>query len=293
MSMKKMHFSILINAPKENVWHAMLDAESFRAWTKAFNVTSYFEGDWSEGSKMLFLGSDPMTGETGGMVARVAENRPYEYVSLEHVGIIKNGVEDTTSEEIKKWVPAFENYTFKEKDGQTEVLVDMDAEEENLPMFETMWPQALQILKKIAESGLVPITIEVTVQAPMDHVWETWTSPEHIVQWAFASDDWEAPAAENDVRVGGRFKTAMSAKDKSTGFDFTGTYTVVEPRKRIEYDMDGDDHRHVSILFTEFPEGVRVAETFDPETENPADMQRSGWQSILDNFKRYAEGANT
>lgn len=135
-----------------------------------------------------------------------------------------------------------------------------------------------------------PITVETVVNAPIAHVWKAWTEPEHIMQWAFASDDWEAPAAENDVRVGGTFRTVMAAKDKSTSFDFTGTYSVVTLHERIEYDMS--DGRHVTTTFTQAPDGVRVTETFDPETENSEEMQRTGWQAILDNFKRHAERTN-
>lgn len=131
------------------------------------------------------------------------------------------------------------------------------------------------------------ITVQAVVNAPIDKVWERWTKPEHIVRWAFASDDWEAPSAENDLRAGGRFKTAMAAKDKSAGFDFTGTYTAVQEHKLIEYDID--DGRHVKVEFAESPEGVRITETFEPENTYPKDMQRSGWQAILDNFKKYAE----
>lgn len=133
-----------------------------------------------------------------------------------------------------------------------------------------------------------PITVETTINAPISKVWEYWNQPEHIIHWAFASDDWEAPASENDLREGGKFKTTMAAKDKSASFDFTGTYSVVKEHEVIEYDMD--DGRHVKVEFTESPEGVKVAETFDPENENSEDMQRGGWQSILDNFKNYVEG---
>lgn len=150
--MQKLNFSIVIDAPKEKVWHAMLDDRPYREWTLAFNPGSYYKGDWSRGSKMLFLGPDPETGQEGGMVSRIAENRPYEYISIEHIGIIQNGIEDTTSEDARKWAPAFENYTFKEKDGATEVLVDVDVEDEHAEMFDKMWPEGLQRLKKIAEA---------------------------------------------------------------------------------------------------------------------------------------------
>jgi uncharacterized protein YndB with AHSA1/START domain len=150
--MQKLNFSIVIDAPKEKVWHAMLDDKPYREWTSAFNPGSYYKGDWSRGSKMLFLGPDPETGQEGGMVSRIVENRPYEYISIEHMGMIRNGIEDTTSEAARKMAPAYENYTFREKDGATEVLVDMDAEEEYAEMFNKMWPEGLQRLKKIAEA---------------------------------------------------------------------------------------------------------------------------------------------
>jgi uncharacterized protein YndB with AHSA1/START domain len=131
------------------------------------------------------------------------------------------------------------------------------------------------------------ITVRTSVNAPIEKVWECWNKPEHIKRWAFASDDWEAPAAENDVQVGRKFKTVMAAKDKSASFDFAGTYTAVKEHELIEYDMD--DGRHVKVVFEETPEGVRVTETFDPENENPEEVQRNGWQAILGNFKKYVE----
>ena len=134
---------------------------------------------------------------------------------------------------------------------------------------------------------LTPITVSITVNAPITKVWACWNEPEHITKWAFASDDWEAPVAENDVRTGGTFKTVMAAKDKSESFDFGGTYTAVTEHELIEYDMT--DGRHVKVEFKETPEGVVIIETFDPEGENPDDMQRAGWQAILENFKKHVE----
>lgn len=132
-----------------------------------------------------------------------------------------------------------------------------------------------------------PITVETIVKAPMEKVWECWNKPEHITKWAFASDDWEAPEAENDLKVGGKFRTKMAAKDKSASFDFGGTYTAVKEHELIEYDMG--DTRHVKNEFTQTPDGVKIVTTFDPERENTEEKQRSGWQAIADNFKKYAE----
>lgn len=131
------------------------------------------------------------------------------------------------------------------------------------------------------------ITVETIVNAPMEKVWAYWNKPEHITHWAFATDDWEAPAAENDLRVGGKFKTTMAAKDKSQSFDFGGIYTAVKEHELLEYTLG--DARQVKVEFTQVPEGVKIVETFDPENENSKEMQKNGWQAILDNFKKYTE----
>lgn len=149
--MEKLHASIFINAPREKVWNTMLDDATYREWTAPFNPGgSYYQGSWEEGSKIIFLGPGE-DGKEMGMVSRIAENRPHEFLSIEHLGIVKDGVEDTTSEEATKWSPAFENYTFTEQDGGTLVTIDQDIEGEYKAMFDEMWPKALQKLKEIAE----------------------------------------------------------------------------------------------------------------------------------------------
>lgn len=131
------------------------------------------------------------------------------------------------------------------------------------------------------------ITVETTISAPVAKVWECWNDPQHITQWAFASDDWEAPHAENDVRVGGTFVTTMAAKDGSARFDFNGVYTAVLPLERIEYTIEGG--RKVAIEFRALAGKTKIIETFEMENENPAEMQRAGWQAILENFKKHVE----
>lgn len=131
------------------------------------------------------------------------------------------------------------------------------------------------------------ITVEAIVNAPVQKVWEAWTAPEHITQWCAASDDWHAPHAENDVRVNGKFKTVMAAKDGSVSFDFEGTYSKVEPQKIIAYRIV--DGRQVEVHFTRQGDATRVVETFEAEDINPIDVQRGGWQAILDSFKAHVE----
>ncbi len=132
-----------------------------------------------------------------------------------------------------------------------------------------------------------PITVETTVNAPIEEVWEYWTTPEHIKQWNNASNDWHTPTATNDLREGGTFTARMEAKDKSAGFDFGGTYTKVLEHKQIDYTMS--DGRKVSIEFNDHGGHTHITESFDPESENSLEMQQQGWQAILNNFKKYAE----
>lgn len=138
------------------------------------------------------------------------------------------------------------------------------------------------------------ITISALVNKPVAHVWKIWTEPAHITQWNAASDDWHCPKASNDLRTGGTFSSTMAAKDGSFSFDFGGVYDDVKAPGsgpgRIAFTMG--DGRSCEILFTEENGSTRVVESFDAETQNPVEMQRSGWQAILDRFKKHAEAHN-
>jgi uncharacterized protein YndB with AHSA1/START domain len=144
--MKTLHFHISLNAPKETVWKTMLEPDSYKVWTTEFTPGSYYEGSWNKGAKIRFLSPD---GE--GMSSEIAENRKYEFISVKHLGIIKNGIEDRESPEAKAWALSFENYTFTEKAGVTELRVDMEIEPENEKMFKDVWPKALAKLKQLCE----------------------------------------------------------------------------------------------------------------------------------------------
>lgn len=135
--------------------------------------------------------------------------------------------------------------------------------------------------------ALTPIIVSTIVAVPAAKAWECWTEPKHIVQWNAASDDWHTPRATNDLREGGSFTSRMEAKDGSVGFDFEGTYTKIVPYKQIDYVMS--DGRKVSVQFVERDGKTEMTETFDPETENPTEMQRAGWQAILESFRKHAE----
>ncbi len=133
------------------------------------------------------------------------------------------------------------------------------------------------------------ITVATTVHAPVATVWKCWTLPEYITQWNHASDDWHCPYAENDLRVNGTFKSTMAAKDGSMSFDFEGVYTAVDEHKRIEYTLA--DGRKVKITFLAEGAKTTVTEEFDPENINSRELQKGGWQAILDNFKKITEQA--
>jgi uncharacterized protein YndB with AHSA1/START domain len=134
------------------------------------------------------------------------------------------------------------------------------------------------------------ITVETTVAAPVDRVWRAYTSPDAIVQWNSASDDWHTTTATVDLRAGGAFSSRMEAKDGSVGFDFAGTYTEVVEHERIAYTL-GD--RAAEVVFRTEPAGTTVRVTFDGESTHSIDMQRQGWQAILDSFRRYVEGGGS
>jgi len=130
------------------------------------------------------------------------------------------------------------------------------------------------------------ITVETTIARPLDLVWKAYTSPEHITQWNFASDDWHCPSATVDLREGGAFFSRMEARDGSSGFDFEGVFTRLVEGELIEYSMG---ERQARVQFEDSESGVGVRVSFDSDGAAPEDMQRAGWQAILDNFRRHVE----
>lgn len=140
------------------------------------------------------------------------------------------------------------------------------------------------------EKTKTKITVATTVDRPSKEVWEMWTSPGHITNWNFASDDWQCPTAENDLREGGKFVSRMEAKDGSAGFDFSGVYDEIILHKLIAYTMD--DGRKVRINFDEKEGKTKITQIFEAEDSHSIDEQKNGWQSIMDNFKKYADSIN-
>lgn len=131
------------------------------------------------------------------------------------------------------------------------------------------------------------ITVSAVINCQINKVWEFWNGSNHITQWNFASDEWCAPSADVDFKVGGKFSNRMEAKDGSMGFDFNGTYTAIHDGELVAYDIE--DGRKVEVRFESKDNQTVVTETFEAEDMNSIDLQRAGWQAILDNFKKYAE----
>lgn len=143
---EKLTYSITIGTSREQVWHALFDDEPFRKWSGVFAEGSHYVGDWSEDSEIRFL-----TEDNDGMISVIDRNRPYEFMSIRHLGYIRQGVEDTESDEVKSWTPAFENYTLKEVDGATHLTVETDTFNDFVEYFNETWPKALVVVKKMAE----------------------------------------------------------------------------------------------------------------------------------------------
>lgn len=144
--MEKKHFSIKINASRQKVWDILWGETTYPQWTAAFTEGSAIETDWKEGSKVLFLDGKGM-----GMVSKIETSRPPEFLSFKHLGIVKDGVEDLTSKEVLEWSGAEENYTLKEINGHTEVVVDLGLAEVDMEFLADVWPKALEKLKGLAE----------------------------------------------------------------------------------------------------------------------------------------------
>lgn len=145
-SVVQLRYSVSIRAPRETVWDRMIDDEGYRFWTSAFTAGSHFKGSWEAGAKIRFL--DP---NGGGMTAVIAESRKPEFISIKHLGYVKDGVDDTESEEVRSWAPAFENYSFRSTAEGTEVSVVMDCTKDFVEFMEKTWPKALEKLKALCE----------------------------------------------------------------------------------------------------------------------------------------------
>lgn len=279
--MKTINFTAPIKATAAKVWQVLWNDETYRQWTSPFMEGSYAVTDWKEGSPILFLSPK---GE--GMYSVITESKPNAVMTFKHLGVIKNFIEQPNDEETKTWSGAMETYSLKEENGITTLSVAMNTIEQFQEYFDATFPKAMGLIKELSEKP-ISIVVEASVAAPVEKVWKLWTGPEHITKWNNASPDWHTPKAENDLRNGGKFRARMEAKDGSSGFDFEGVYDEVKANTLIAYTLG--DGRKVKIEFKGNGNTTRVVESFDAETENTLELQRGGWQAILNNFKNYSE----
>lgn len=279
--MKKLEFRISINSSKEKVWYSLWDDENYENWTKAFCDGSYAISSWEEGSKIHFLSPSG-----SGMYSKIIENKQFESMVFVHIGNIDNLKELPLDEETKQWTSCEERYTLTEENGVTTLLVSVDSLEQYIDFFESTFSKALENIKTIAENPVVKsIAVRTSISTSIEKVWSFFTQPEHITKWNFASDDWHCPKAENSLQVGGTFKYAMASKEEPIAFDFEGTYEAIEIHKRIIYKIA--DGRKVIVKFDILDEKVILTEIFEPENVHSHELQRNGWQAILDNLKKH------
>jgi len=269
-------FSKLIKAPAHHVWRVLWDEPSYQQWSSVLGDGSYTVSDWKKGSKIHFLTT---TGD--GIYAVIEEKIPGKYMAFRHLGLIKNKVEQPASS-----MQPLESYALSQEGDFTRLLIGIESEPARADFFLTSFPKALNEIAMLAEK-FRPVSLQVETLLPLmpSIVWKYWTLPEHITQWYFASADWCVPEAVNDLRLGGNFRIRMEAKDGSFGFDLQGVYTDIVPFQRIEYLLE--DGRKVITLFENKAGKTHLIQLFDAENVYASDLQKSGWQSILDNFKSY------
>lgn len=289
--MKTINQSIEIQATKETIWASIVNVNKYKVWAESFHEGSTFEGIWQKGAKLKFLANDEK-GEPMGMISEVVVFDHLKDISIQPLGFFGGGEEDFSSDELQKWTPTLESYHIETvSEGVQKFSVTQTVPDEYFDMLNDSWKPALEKLKEVCEKNLCAfhaITIEATINGSVDDAWLYWITPEKMMKWNFASEDWHCPRASVDLRVGGDFTATMAAKDGSMAFDFGGTYTEIIDKKRL-YNQLGDGR----MMWVDFevlsPTQVKVVETFEAEGENSLDMQRAGWQAILNNYKKAIE----
>ena len=278
--MEKLEFKIEIDAPAKRVWFSLWDDFFYRDWTRVFCEGSYMLTNWELGGRVQFLSPNG-----SGMYSVLSEKVDFERMCFTHIGEIQGFQELPLDNKSKLWSGGQENYYLQELNGKTILTIRMDITKEHKEYFLSAFPKGLDRVKQNAENFM--IVVNASIDAPINKVWQYWNEPDHITKWCFANEEWHAPKAENDLRVKGNFSTRMEAKDGSFGFDFGGEYLDIVDHSMIYYIMS--DGRKVKIDFSELEGKVQVKESFTPEEQNPYEMQKMGWQAILNNFKNYVK----
>jgi len=285
--MKKIQLSKTFKATQEQLWELIVDADHYRFWTAAFSEGSDFVGDWTPGSKIRFVADNP-SGSENGMLAEIAESNWPEFISIHHLGLVMDGIPDYESSIAKEWTPAFENYQLiKDSDDECTFKLEQDVPESHADDLLESWNNALKAMEeRLANSDTVGkvITLREYSAHTSQEIWDRLVTPDKVMTWNFASDDWYCPQAKNELNIGGEFHYDMSAKDGSFSFDFWGTYTEIEIGKKLSFELG--DGRKVRIDLIEKGNGTLIEERFEAEQQNNLHLQRTGWQNILKNLAR-------
>lgn len=285
--MAKIHLERAFDVGPELLWELVVDPDHYRFWTETFSEGSDFDGEWTKGAHIRFVAEDE-NGAESGMLSEIVESQWPEFISIKHVGLVINGVDDFDSPLAREWTGAFENYRFIPKEDGTSIFaVEQDLPEEQTEEFKENWEKSFDRMAiRLETSGNVGKVITLREKSPNrpEVIWEKLVAPEKVMTWNFASDDWHCPTAANNLAVGGEFHYEMAARDGSESFDFGGTYTDIEAPKKLYFVLG--DGRKVRIDILEKPYGCLIEERFEAEQQNNLHLQRQGWQNILKNLAR-------
>lgn len=281
--MKRIHLERTLPAPPEIVWELIVDPDQYRLWTDVFSPGSGFTGSWEKGGKIRFTAPDE-AGVESGMLSEIADSRWPEHISIHHVGLLLNGLEDKASSFAREWVPSFENYTLsRTPEGGCRFQLAQDLPESRIAEFTARWETAFERMAQLIETSETlgkAISLEARSAASPEELWDRLVTPEKVMTWNFASEDWHCPKARNELVPGGEFHYEMAARDGSASFDFWGTYTEIQKPEQLNFTLG--DGRRVWITLEGKPWGCLIRERFEAEQMNSLHLQRQGWQSILD-----------
>lgn len=280
--MKRIFLEQIFETSPELLWEMIVDVDHYRYWTESFAIGSDFMGDWSKDSDIFFYAEND-SGIESGMVSKIVESIWPTYISIEHRGVFEKGIFDSTSFKPEKWAPAYENYRLvKIDDNLTKFQLEQDLMDEDEANFIALWQDAFNRMKTYIESSVNlgrVISIKAKSFHKPDEIWERLSNPEKVKEWNFASRDWHCPNAKNEFKIGGEFHYEMAAIDGSMSFDFWGTYVEISPPTNLSFELG--DGRKVQFTLFEKQEGCIIEERFEAEAENDLNLQRMGWQAIL------------
>lgn len=280
--MKRIFLERTFETTPELLWELIVDVDHYRYWTEAFCKGSDFMGDWSKESDIYFYAEND-SGLDSGMVSKVVESIWPSKISIEHRGVLVDGVFDAASNDSKKWAPAYENYRLiKLSDKLTRFELEQDLPDEEESNFIGLWEEAFDRMKTYIETS-PNLGRVIAIKAKSDHspkvIWERLSNPEKVKEWNFATLDWHCPEAKNNFEIGGEFHYEMAAIDGSVSFDFWGTYVDIRQPFSLGYELG--DGRKVALTLIEKEDGCIIEERFEVEGENDLHLQRLGWLAIL------------